>query len=101
MNDDTQKFINSFINISPTKNVIETFSCGACYWFATILCQRFATEGAELYYAPIDNHFVTMINNRIYDITGDVTGQYDIIKWSDFNDDLEKARIMRDCIQII
>lgn len=94
-------FINQFKSISPSENVTETFSFGACYWFTKILCERFTDENAELCYAPIDNHFVARINNKIYDIIGDVTGQYNIIRWTNFDDELEKERIENNCINFL
>lgn len=36
--------------------------------------------------------------DQLYDITGDVTGQYDAEPWDELNDDLLKQHIERDCI---
>ena len=47
---------------------------GFCYWFAYMLAGRFV--GAEIYYEPIDGHFITEIDGRLYDIRGDVTDLY-------------------------
>lgn len=49
-------------------------------------------------YDPIVNHFAAQIENRIYDITGDVTDSYRMIPWSSFDDELEKQRIIDYCI---
>lgn len=49
-------------------------------------------------YDQIENHFVAEIEGRLYDITGDVTDKYDVIAWDDLDDDLLRARIIRDCI---
>ena len=44
------------------------------------------------------NHFGTKINGRVYDITGDVTFKYEWKPWSEVDDELLRARIIRDCI---
>ena len=49
-------------------------------------------------YDPIINHFMVMINERLYDITGDVTEKYKPIFWDEFSDDLERERIVKYCI---
>lgn len=89
-------FISRFTNKGRKQEVIESFTCGCCYWFAHILCNRF--PNAIMMYDLIDNHFVTLINGRLYDITGDVTGQYKVIVWDDYDDELHKQRIVNDCI---
>ncbi len=96
---EVEKFINHFLVVSPAKNVTEVFTCGCCYWFAYILCGRFAN--AEMMYDPIINHFVVEIDGRLYDITGDVTGQYNVEPWKDFADELEKQRIIDYCITFV
>lgn len=49
----------------------EIFTGGCCYWFAYILKGRF--PDAEFVYLPVTGHFVSRIDNRLYDATGDVT----------------------------
>lgn len=98
MNEPMQ-FINHFHNISKSQNIDEVFTCGCCYWFARILCERF--QGAKLMYDQLENHFVAKINGRLYDITGDVTEQYIVFAWEDFEDDLERERIEKYCIKFI
>lgn len=46
------------------------------------------------------NHFATMVDGHVYDITGDVTDQYDWDLWNDVRriDELDTQRIVRDCI---
>ena len=73
------------------------FTRGCCYWFAAILCERFP-EQSRLMYDQIENHFVVEIEGRLYDITGDVTDEYDVTPWDELDDDLLKRRIIRDCI---
>lgn len=79
-----------------SKDVDIVFTCGCCYWFAAILCQRFPES--RLMYDQVENHFVTEIGGRLYDITGDVTEQYNVEPWDELDDPLLKARIVRDCI---
>ena len=50
-------------------------------------------------YDPVINHFVAEIDNRLYDITGDVTGKYDVVPWDSYEDDLEKERIIKYCVE--
>ena len=84
------KFISGF------KSVKDFFLFGYCYWFAYILAEQF---GGEIYYIPIQNHFVTCIKGRFYDAGGIVIVRADeIVKWSDFTDLSERKRIIRDCI---
>ena len=88
-------FIHKFTELY--KNEVETvFTSGCCYWFAYILCARF---GGEMMYDPIANHFMCMCDGRIYDITGDVSDRYNAIRWEEFDDDLEKSRIVDYCIE--
>lgn len=49
-------------------------------------------------YDQIENHFVTEIDGRMYDITGDVTGKYNVEPWDELDDSSLKKRIVRDCI---
>ena len=84
---EVEKFISTFRG-----DVVETFTKGRCYWFAFILCNEF---NGELFYSEKENHFVAKIDNRFYDITGDITNKYtDLIKFENY---LEKERILRDC----
>lgn len=93
--DSVHKFLQRF---HLSKDIDTIFTQGACYWFAHMLCLRFERENATLMYAPKDNHFGTMIYGRVYDVTGDVTEQYEWICWGEFDDEAERERIVRDCI---
>ena len=71
---------------------------GNCYWFARILQTRFPF--LELYYLPIDGHFVCGDGENFYDWTGVV--QLEEIPWL-FSDIEEQEpnwynRIWRDCV---
>lgn len=76
------------------------FSNGMCYWFADILRNRFNAEDVCVVYAPIDNHFACKINDRIYDVTGDVTDAYKWYNWQMYaSTDASHFRVIfRDCI---
>ncbi len=91
---DIQTFIRRF---HLAQSVDEVFTGGCCYWFAFILCQRFPGR-SRLMYDPVYGHFVTEIDGRLYDITGDVTGQYHAEPWDKLFDEPQKQRIERDCI---
>lgn len=89
------RFINNF------QGAKDTFLYGCCYWFSHMLCARFKT--AEMMYLPIENHFVVMIDGRLYDARGDVTELYrvsNIYSWDEYKtfDELETARIIKYCI---
>ena len=49
-------------------------------------------------YDLVDNHFATLIDGRLYDITGDVTERYLMIPWEEYADEWHKSRIIRQCI---
>ena len=90
-----QDFIDHFKRTSLTGNITEVFGC--CYWFAYILCGRFPE--AQIMYDPVMNHFMAWYNGKLFDVTGDVTEQYKAIPWEDFDDDLERERIVEQCIK--
>lgn len=91
-----QQFLHRF-HIS--QDVTDVFTCGCCYWFAKILYERFLlSNGAEMMYDEVLNHFGTKVSGRVYDITGDVTDKYNWKPWSEVGDDLLRARIVRDCV---
>lgn len=82
-------------------NTENCFSNGMCWYFTTILRARFGFECAVVYDEVI-NHFATEIDDRVYDITGDVTDNPNCkwIYWSTLvhRDPKLAARIRRDCI---
>ena len=84
---------------STRNEVIDTFTRGCCYWFAYILVERFKNE--YISYIVIDyisNHFAANIDGIIYDITGDVTDNYNWEKWEDCDDVNLIKHITNDCI---
>ena len=93
--------IDQFIHrFQGNDGTILTFTNGCCYWFAVILFIRFMQSGAQIMYDQRVNHFGTLIDGRVYDVTGDVTDGHDWVLWRDMRliDELETARIVRDCI---
>lgn len=86
------KFILGF------KSAEDLFMNGYCYWFAVILHERF---GGEIYYLPIQNHFVTRIADRYWDASGLARIDENPISWGIYQsaDPLNTAHIIRDCIE--
>lgn len=82
------------------QEVIDCFTRGCCYWFAAVLKTRFKYEDPAplvmIDYAA--NHFGCEIGGKVYDITGDVTDQYDWEPWSRCSDPALIKRIHEDCI---
>ena len=79
------------------------WTTGRCYFFAIILKDVF--PGGEIFYDPIEGHFIYRLSGKFYDWTGcreytknDIDNFYnwDILKsW----DSLLYKRIERDCIK--
>ena len=97
---EVERFIFKFKHLHPIA-AENMFMFGDCYYFSIILKERF--KDATIKYLMIDNHFITEINGRMYDIRGDVTDIIDtkqLINWDDMNefDELLYKRIIRDCI---
>jgi hypothetical protein len=97
------KFIARFTNNGKRQEVIDTFSCGCCYWFAKILWNRFTCRAEEcvVLYDPIINHWACQIDGIVYDITGVITSdEYQWEPWVEFQykDELLTKRLYRDCI---
>ena len=93
-------FIDRFTKSGFRTEVVDCFSNGCCYWFAKILESRFYLDVAVIMYDQVENHFGCMINGRVYDITGDVTDDYNWDFWDKiFREDISLYhRIVRDCI---
>ena len=84
----------------------DVFLHGCCYWFAWILENRFLLVGfpniPAIYYEPVEGHFVTKIENRFYDVRGDVSDLYRgkpmyNMDEMESNDPKMFANLMRDC----
>lgn len=96
MMNETAEVLHFIKRFSRNEGTIDTFCFGCCYWFAKILSLRF--PDSEIVYADAHNHFGTLINNRVYDITGDITDKYKWDVWKEMPDDSHRRRIITDCI---
>lgn len=76
------------------------WTTGNCYFFAQILHLTF---GGDIYYDPIDGHFLCLIDNNFYDWTGLKNYSQEEInlfyKWNELFsiDPIYYNRIIRDC----
>lgn len=79
--------------------VEELFTCGNCYYFAVILKERFQT--GEIYYLPIENHFVWKYDGILFDIKGEHSTNERAYSWEEYKkiEPLGAKRIERDCIE--
>lgn len=82
-------------------DVTHTFVHGCCYWFAVMMHARFPDSRIMYAYKTRENgdttslgdvkipshacHFVTEIDGRLYDITGDVTEKYEVKPWDEMD----------------
>ena len=90
------RFIKKFSDFG--NQVVECFTKGNCFWFATVLAMEFA---GEIYYVPFVGHFATMINGVMYDITGVAKNTGDFVSLEEIRkDELLWDRLQRDCIDL-
>lgn len=76
----------------------EPFMNGFCYHFAVILRDLF---DGEVWYNPIDNHYVTKINGDLYDARGVIQSNLDsYVPWEEYKkeDPLHAERLMQYCV---
>lgn len=90
-------FINKFKASNPVE-IEKNFLYGNCFWFSVILMLRF--DGV-IYYYPVENHFVTLIEDIEYDISGIVKYDSPKYKWNNYSyfDELDYKRVMHYCIE--
>ena len=69
-----QKLIDNIIQSSNIKNPIHYYLNGGCYIFAKKL--RELNPDVELIYLLREYHFVVKYDNKLYDVTGNVTNKY-------------------------
>lgn len=95
--DIVETFISRF-KFNYKKELEYIFTSGNCYYFAVILKDRF---NGEIYYLPIENHFISKINNKYYDITGEIGFNEVPYKWDIYKefDRKQYEIITRDCIR--
>jgi hypothetical protein len=65
-----KKVIKEFKKFDKDNVLIKTFTQGFCYDFACILKMNFPK--GEIYFIKNRRHYVFKINNKFYDITGEV-----------------------------
>ena len=102
----TEFEILNFIKRFQNEGTVKTFTEGCCYWFAKILDERFNEFDYEpqICYNPKENHFATLINFHLYDITGDLGEMKDLPDWKYWDkyqykeDEKVFERLYRDCI---
>lgn len=99
MYEEIVEFITKFQNGEEVKRL---FSNGQCYWFSTILNERFR---GDIMYLPVSNHFVFRPFRRVslFDIEGDVTDLYSdepIYRWEEYPyfDELDAGRVYNNCV---
>lgn len=78
--------------------VLDCFLFGNCYWFAHILSERFMLYDPVIMIDYVANHFACKIQDRVYDISGDVTNTYVWSPWVECEDKELRERIIDDCI---
>ena len=98
MKDEVLGFISRFTAKGKRKEVIDAFRNGCCFWFAKILRDRFSGCNPSIMYDQVENHFGTMVGERIYDITGDVTDDFRWEIFEQMEDKLLISRLIRDCV---
>lgn len=96
MTNKVYSFINKFTDSHNLADVEYIFTNGCCYWFAYILHARF--PGSTIMYNALDNHFATLIDGVLYDITGEIQNNSKWIPWDDYSDTTHKNRITEYCI---
>ena len=91
------EFIKKF-KFTSIKELEYVFTNGNCYYFAIILKERF---NGDIYYLPIENHFICKIDKDYYDITGIAKMNEHPYKWSELEniDSSLYKRIVRDCVE--
>lgn len=97
MKDEILQFINDFKKLDLSIEIL--FMEGYCYWFAFILKERF---NGDIWYFPIENHFITKIGNSFYDICGEINmdNREKPYNWDEFKkyEPINSKVIERDCI---
>lgn len=95
--EEIDRFIHQFSKYG--KQVTTLFTEDCCYWFARILQERFP-EG-EILFLPEEHHFVVQIEDRLWDIRGNVTNRFRQAKqipWGETRG-LQRWRIQRDYVR--
>lgn len=91
--DDVINFINEFTSNGKNSEVIFVFKGKCSYWFSIILFRRFIRSNAEIVYSFESGHFGTRIQNKVYDINGEILELSDWFSWIEMNDSELKRKI--------
>lgn len=93
-----ETFIENFKRGHDINAIIETFTNGNCYHFATIL-HNIYPEG-RIVYDPIEGHFALKLWNGCFDITGEISLEHTPLYYMDekCNDGFLYERLLRDCV---
>lgn len=93
--------ILNFITIfKRVDGVQQLFSSECNYWFATILFRRFIHIGAEIMYNRDLNQFATKINNKLFNISGEIQLNEKWVKWNEMVNSPESKSIKEELINL-
>ncbi len=79
---EVMEFINNFKEGFDSKGLEQVFTNGNCYHFALILKELFM---GIIYYNLDEGHFITRIDDKYYDITGEVKPSDLCYRWSELS----------------
>lgn len=70
--------VTKYITEVKEKKVSEAFKSGGdSFYFALILYWKYKEDGAKIIVDRNRNRFACMIQGRLYDVGGEITGNYD------------------------
>jgi len=94
-----EEFIETFKSGFNKKAIEDCFLNGNCWFFTTILRERFNYLNPEVYYEPVVGHFATKIGSRMYDITGEINDR-GFISWEEYKkiEPTDSGRLLEYCI---
>lgn len=91
---EVERFIGQFQ--TPESETLFIEKCN--YWFAAILYRRFIRNGAKIMFNTKSERFATMINKKMYDISGEITVTPEWIAWLDFQESTIKSKVTKERI---
>ena len=98
-----QKFKDDFSKNQKEKELLkEHFTCGYCYHFAVMLEGVFkhGNRSVDLMYNPVENHFAAKINEKLYDINGEINDTEEWMTWTEYQkfEPLDSERVIKNCL---
>lgn len=94
-----EKFISSKFPKEEKVSQKDYWNNGRCYYFALILCSLFSE--LEIYYDPVNGHFIAGDGKHFYDVCGEYNAEKAIpLKDIKDNDKEWYERLRRDCIGV-